>query len=163
MDRVDGIVEQWRIERPDLEVATIGLFGRMARLDFHVRRALESSLAAYGLNLSGFDVLATLRRAGSPYALSPCEIMDSTMISSGAVTNRIDQLEKSGLVARETNPRDRRGAVVSLTPSGLAKVEAALQAYVRTQARLVAVLEEGELRAFDGLLRKLLDPFDGPY
>lgn len=69
---------------------TIGLFGRMAQLDFHVRRELETSLATYGLNLSGFDVLATLRRAVSPYALSPGEIMDSTMISSGAVTNRID-------------------------------------------------------------------------
>jgi len=87
--------------------------------------------------------------------------MDSTMISSGAVTNRIDQLEKSGLVVREINPRDKRGAVVSLTPAGLAKVEAALEAYVRTQARLVAVLEEAELSAFDGLFRKLLDSFDG--
>jgi DNA-binding MarR family transcriptional regulator len=156
MDDVDRIVEQWNRERPELDVAPMALIGRLGRLREFLFKEQEKVFAAFGLNSAGFDVLATLRRHGAPYALSPGALMDSMMITSGTVTNRIDQLEKAGLVSRETNPEDRRGQIVRLTPEGLALIDEAVTAHVENQHRLVAGLSEDERATLEALTRAFL-------
>ena len=156
MDHVDRILAQWRRERPDLEVAPMGLIGRIKRLALCLSREMEKTWARHGLNAASFDVLATLRRSGPPFRLSPGDLMASTMVTSGTMTNRIDQLEKAGLVERIRNPDDGRGFLISLTGRGFEVIDAAVAAHVETQGRLVAGLSRDERRALDGLLKRFL-------
>ncbi len=156
-DDIDRIVAQWNRERPDLDVAPMALIGRLGRLREKIVREQEKVFARFGLNSAGFDVLATLRRHGSPYALSPGALMDSMMITSGTVTNRIDQLEKAGLVSRGQNPDDRRSMIVALTPEGLALVNRAVTAHVENQHRMVAHLRLVEREALNTLMQAFLD------
>ena len=160
MDHVDRILAQWNRERPDLDVEPMGLLGRIARLRTHLAREIEKALAAHGLNSASFDVLATLRRSGPPYQLSPGDLIATTMVSSGTMTNRLDQLEKAGLVERSNNPEDRRGVIIVLTPKGLALVDEAVTSHVENQHRLLEGLGEDERTALDGLLRKFLGAFE---
>ncbi|MGO4737861.1 MarR family winged helix-turn-helix transcriptional regulator [Bosea sp. 2KB_26] len=161
MDHVDGILAQWNRERPDLDVTPMGLFGRLKRLSQHLGREMEKTFAEHGLNSASFDVLATLRRSGPPYSLSPGDLLATMMITSGTLTNRIDQLEKAGLVERTHNPEDRRSFIISLTERGFATIEAAVTAHVATQARLSSVLSLGENAALNALLSKYLAGFEG--
>lgn len=160
-DHVDHILAQWRRERPDLDVGPMGLLGRLHRLTTHLGREVEAVLLKHGLSSSAFDVLATLRRAGSPYRLSPGDLLSMTMVSSGTMTNRIDQLEKAGMVERIHNPHDRRSVLISLTERGFCVVEAAVAAHVENQHRLVACLTEEERTTLDGLLKRFLQGFEG--
>ncbi|MGP4845518.1 MarR family winged helix-turn-helix transcriptional regulator [Marinobacter sp. 1Y8] len=161
MDSIDRILEQWGQERPDLQVAPMGTIGRIKKLNQHLSRSMEKAWSEYGLNGASFDVLATLRRAGPPYALSPGGLMASTMVTSGTMTNRIDQLEKAGLVERVRNPDDGRGFQVSLSAKGLELIDEAVTAHVETQAKLVATLSDDQRAQLDDLLRHFLSRFDG--
>ncbi|ABR62318.1 MarR family winged helix-turn-helix transcriptional regulator [Sinorhizobium medicae] len=160
MDHVDKILAQWRRERPDLDVVAMGLLGRLSRLRAHLAREIDSTLTEHGLNSASFDVLATLRRSGPPFRLSPGDLLSATMVTSGTMTNRIDQLEKAGLVERLDNPEDRRGVIIALTPEGLKRVDAAVTAHVANQQRLVASLEPDERDAMNALLRNFLAVFE---
>lgn len=160
MDRIDKILEQWRRERPDLDTTAMGLFGRMRNLTLHLSREMEKNFGRFNLNSANFDMLATLRRSGEPYTLSPGDLMDTMMVSSGTMTNRIDQLEKAGLVARSQNPNDGRSFLISLTPKGFELIDAAVTAHVETQARLVSSLSDEERTALNGLLRNYLADFE---
>ena len=148
------IVAQWGRERPDLDVAPMALIGRLKRLSLQLTRGMEKTWAAHGLNSASFDVLATLRRSPPPHCLSPGGLIDSTMVTSGTMTNRIDQLEKAGLVERIRNPEDGRGFLISLTDKGFAVIDAAVTEHVATQKRLVSGLSEQDRAALDALLRK---------
>lgn len=159
-DAVDQILAQWNRERPDLDVSAMGPLGRLARLRTHLSREIDATLAAHGLNSSTFDVLATLRRSGEPFRLSPSDLMATMMVTSGTMTNRIDQLEKQGLVERLPNPDDRRGLIVALTPKGRALVDEAVTAHVANQERLMAALTVEERNALDTLLRRHLAAFE---
>jgi DNA-binding MarR family transcriptional regulator len=156
MDRVDEILAQWNRERPDLDVAPMGLIGRITRLSLHLTREMEKTFVEYGLNRATFDVLATLRRSAPPHALSPGELMESMMVTSGTMTNRIDQLEKAGLITRRQNPDDGRSVIIGLTERGFAVIDAAVTAHVATQARLVSGLSPAERAALDQALRTFL-------
>lgn len=160
LDHVDHILAQWRRERPDLDVGPMGLLGRLNRLSTHLGREVEAMLLKHGLSSSAFDVLATLRRAGPPYRLSPGDLLAMTMVSSGTMTNRIDQLEKAGLVERIHNPQDRRSVLISLTERGFAIVEDAVSAHVENQKRLVAHLSEEERTTLNRLLKRFLQDFE---
>ncbi|MCZ7932405.1 MarR family transcriptional regulator [Agrobacterium leguminum] len=160
LDHVDHILAQWRRERPDLDVGPMGLLGRLNRLTTHLGREVEAVLLKHGLSSSAFDVLATLRRSGSPYRLSPGDLLAMTMVSSGTMTNRIDQLEKAGLVERIHNPNDRRSVLISLTERGFAIVEEAAGAHVENQHRLVAGLSEEERVTLNRLLKRFLRDFE---
>jgi len=160
MDHVDMVLAQWRSERPDLDVSPMGLVGRINRLAMLVTQGMQETWSEYGLSLASFDVLATLRRAGSPYALSPGDLIASTMVSSGTMTNRIDQLEKAGLVERAPNPDDRRSTLIALTPKGFDLIDRTVTAHVATQARLVGGLSEDQFRELDALLRVYLQSFE---
>ena len=97
MDHVDFITQQWGQERPDLDVTAMGIIGRVARLYLAYQREMHKTFAEFGLNAAKFDVLATLRRSGAPYTLSPGDLLKATMVASGTMTNRIDRLEADGL------------------------------------------------------------------
>lgn len=160
MDHVDKILSQWRQERPDLQLGAMGTIGRIKRLNQHLMRGMKKTWSAHGLNGASFDVLATLLRSGSPYALSPGDMMASTMVTSGTMTNRIDQLEKAELVERIRNPDDGRGFLISLTPQGHELIDKVATAHVETQAKLVAVLTDAQRAQLDDLLGQFLCGFE---
>lgn len=159
-DHVDKILKQWRQERPELDVEPMGILGRLQRLTTHLGREVEAVLLQYGLSSSAFDVLATLRRAGAPYRLSPGELLAMTMVSSGTMTNRIDQLEKAGLVERIHNPNDRRSVLIALTDKGFVIVEETVGAHVANQHRLMRNLSLEDRAALDRLLKGFLADFE---
>ncbi|AJG17491.1 MarR family winged helix-turn-helix transcriptional regulator [Cupriavidus basilensis] len=159
-DRVDHILAQWARERPDLDAAPMGIIGRVWRLARHTDRAVESALAPTGLNTWEFDVLATLRRSGPPYAMSPGALIDSLMITSGTMTNRIDHLERAGLVRRSPNPDDRRGLLIELTQPGRVRIDHALEVHVANEHRLLERLSAAERRQLASLLRRWLQGFE---
>lgn len=160
MDAVDKILAQWQKSRPDLDVSAMGTIGRMSRVFHHMTNRMAATFERHGLNASGFDVLATLRRAPSPHTLSPGELMSSMMITSGTMTNRIDQLVKAGLVTRESNRKDARRAEVKLTNRGLHLIDGALADHVSTQKSLLCDLSEEEIAQLNTVLSKLLAAAD---
>jgi len=156
MDRVDKIIKQWHQERPDLDVEPMEVIGRIKQLSQYFLREMDKTFSAHGLNGASFDVLATIRRSGAPYGLSPSDLMASTMVTSGTMTNRIDQLVKFGLVERTPNPEDARGFIISLTNEGRTLIDRALNDHVKTQAKLTTVLTKEDKRSLNSILRKLL-------
>ncbi len=162
MDHLDLVLAQWGRERPDLDVGPMGLIGRVLRLSRHLMREMEATLAAHGLNFASFDVLATLRRAGPPLALSPQDLLGTMMITSGTMTHRVDQLEKAGHVRRRPNPADGRSVLIVLTPAGQALVDQVLGVHVATQARLVAGLDAAQRAALAPLLSAWLLALEAP-
>lgn len=161
MDQLDAILAQWAQARPDLDTGPMGLVGRVLRLQRHLLRGIEERLAAHGLNFASFDVLATLRRAGHPDGLAPGALLAEMMVTSGTMTNRLDQLEAQGLVERRPNPGDGRGVIARLTPRGLRVVDAALTDHVARQARLAEGLAADERERLVPLLRSWLLAFEG--
>jgi len=160
MDHIDKIIAQWAQERPDLDVGPMELIGRIKRLMQHLSREMEKTFLEHGLNAASFDVLATLRRAGTPYSLSAGDLIAMTMVTSGTMTNRIDQLEKSGFVERVKNPDDGRGVLISLTAKGFAVIEIAIKAHVQTQAVLVSALSKKDKDTLNLGLKKFLTGFE---
>jgi DNA-binding MarR family transcriptional regulator len=159
-DPVDKILLQWQQERSDLDVSPMGIIGRIGRLSKHLDRSIQETVLDFGLNGGEFDVLATLLRSGQPYQLSPTELFNTLMISSGTITHRIDRLEQVDLVKRIPDPSDRRGTLVQLTDKGFNAIEQAIEAHVANGHRLIAVLEEAERKVLTQLLRKLLISFE---
>jgi DNA-binding MarR family transcriptional regulator len=160
-DRIDSIVAQWVRERPDLDPAPIGVIARISRAARHLEQATDPVFAAYELTSGGFDVLAALRRSGAPFQLTPTALFNQLMLSSGAMTNRIDRLEIAGLVERLPDPYDRRCLLVALTTRGLEVIEAAIAAHLANEARLLAGISLEEREALASLLRKLLLSMEG--
>ena len=155
-DRVDRIIEQWAHERPDLDTTAMAVFGRVFRLAKMAGDEVGRAYAAYGIGRPEFDVLATLRRSGPPFCLSPGALADSMMLSSGGTTARLDRLEKAGLIERLPSPSDRRSVLVRLTDSGLEVVDQAVGAGLAEQQRLLAHLPEERQRQLADLLREAM-------
>ncbi|MBG3018736.1 MarR family transcriptional regulator [Proteus mirabilis] len=160
MDRIDKITKQWQRERPDLDISPMGLIGRLGNVTLHLSREMEKVFSQFGLNTSSFDVLATLRRAGDPYTLSPGEMLSTLMVTSGTMTNRIDQLEKAGWVIRKVNPEDGRSFLVSLTPEGLELINQVIEAHAENQKRLVSGLSQQEQQKLTQLLKVFLNSLE---
>lgn len=139
----------------------MGIIGRIGRLSKHLDRSIQETVSDFGLNGGEFDVLATLRRSGQPYQLSPTELFNTLMISSGTITHRIDRLEQADLVKRIPDPSDRRGTLIRLTDKGFNAIEQAVEAHVANGHCLIAVLEEEERKLLTQLLRKLLISLEG--
>lgn len=160
LDPVDQILAQWLRERPDLDVSPMGIIGRMGRLSKHLERTIQVTFSEFGLTIAEFDVLAALRRSGQPYQLSPTELFQTLMVSSGTMTHRIDRLEQAKLVKRIPDPNDRRGTLIQLTDQGFDVIEKAVEAHVTNEHRALNALEKSEREALAGLLRKLLISFE---
>jgi DNA-binding MarR family transcriptional regulator len=159
-DEVDRIVEAWERERPDLNFAPLQVLSRVSRLTRHLERARRQAFTRSKLESWEFDVLAALRRAGSPYMLSPKQLLQQTLVSSGTMTNRIDRLVAAGLVERRMDPRDGRGILVEMTPMGLTRVDAAITRLVDAEAELLSGLSTSDRARLAALLRTLSLGFD---
>ncbi|MAS04895.1 MAG: MarR family transcriptional regulator [Ahrensia sp.] len=156
---IEKIRAQWAKQRPDLDTGPMGLIGRVVRLSALYSEEMGKTFSRHGLNAASFDVLATLLRSGPPHALSPNQLLETMMVTSGTMTNRIDQLAKEGLVARVPNPDDKRSVLVQLTEAGRRKVDAAVTDHVETQKRLVGRLAAEDQAALNRLLDQGLKTF----
>lgn len=155
-DAVDVILEQWRRERPDLDVGPMGAIGRLKRCSSLIQRKLDETFAKFGISGWEFDVLAALRRSGSPYCLAPTALFSALMVTSGTMTHRLQRLEASGLVRRIPNSEDARSMLVELTPSGLALIDRAVEAHVENERMILAGMTSAEIAALDARLARLL-------
>ena len=152
-DLIDLLISQWRHVRPDLDAAPMRISGQLLRLARVVERRTEASLRPFDLSLWQFDVLATLRRHDRD--LSPGELLTATMLTSGAMTHRLDRLEKSGWIERLPDPDDRRGVKVHLTKSGCKLVDRAIEARLEEASAVESMLKPDEADALARLLEKL--------
>jgi DNA-binding MarR family transcriptional regulator len=154
-DGVDEILEQWRRERPELDHSPIGVVGRISRLARELEARLEPVYREHGLEQGWHDVLATLRRTGPPFKLRPTDLTNAMMLTSSGTTKRLDRLEAAGLIAREPDPADRRGTLISLTEAGRARIDAVTDAHMANEASLLSALSAEEREQLAALLRKL--------
>jgi DNA-binding MarR family transcriptional regulator len=159
-DEVDDLVTAWHQQRPDLDVEPLQVLSRVSRLAKHLDIARRGAFASHDLESWEFDVLSALRRQGPPFQLTPGALLRATLVTSGTMTNRIDRLAAAGLVRREPDPRDRRGVLVTLTPEGRSRVDAALEDLLNRERTLLAALGDPERKLLADLLRTLLVPFD---
>lgn len=158
-DEVDELVEAWRRERADLDLAPVEVFSRVTRLSRHLDLARRSAFTAHRIEPWEFDVLAALRRAGKPYQLTPGRLIRETLVTSGTMTNRVDRLAARGLVQRSPDPADRRGVLVGLTADGRRTVDAAFEELLRRERALLESLSEEDRARLAGLLKTLMSPF----
>lgn len=157
-DRAQLAAQQWQQQRPDLDAFAMAVIGRLGELSQLISRDhLLPFFSEHGLQAGEFDLLATLRRSGEPYALMPTALYESAMISSGGMTSRIDRLEKAGLIERRKHPSDRRGVLVALTSAGLELIDGMLAAHVANLQRVLSGLTADEQRALHELHGKLLE------
>ncbi len=160
-DEVDRIVASWREVRPDLDFSPLMILSRVKRLARHLERARKASFATAGLESWEFDVLSALRRSGDPFELSPTNLVQQTLVSSGTMTNRIDRLVHRALVERRGDPKDGRGVLVHLSPEGLSRVDSAIEHLLVAETELLDGLGQGDQARMAKLLRKLSGAFDG--
>ncbi|WP_285117238.1 MarR family transcriptional regulator [Leifsonia sp. fls2-241-R2A-40a] len=155
-DAVDRIQAEWRRERPDVDVAPQGVIGRLHRVAARLTDELDTVYDAHGLAEGDFDVLATLRRAGSPYERTPGELAEHTMITTGGMSKRIDRLERAGMVARRASETDGRGRVVALTRRGRETIDAAFTDHMANERRLVDRLNSRDAAELERILTEWL-------
>lgn len=156
MDTVDKLLSQWRSERPDLDVSALGIATRIEMLAKLLRRGTAKSLATVGLKPWEYDVLSALRRQGRPFELTASELARSSLLTAGAMTTRIDQLETLELVRRLPDPEDRRGIRIRLTRKGLAIIDRAIEARLTAAESAVECMNRNQRTAAEGALRTLL-------
>ncbi|WP_449351263.1 MarR family winged helix-turn-helix transcriptional regulator [Streptomyces shaanxiensis] len=156
-DAVDAIIDQWAAVRPDLDTKAMEVFGRIYRLGRAMGDRVEKAYAPYGISRGEFDVLATLRRAGEPFTLSPRQLSSTLMLTTGGMTGRLDKLERAALLRRSPDPHDRRGLQVTLTDKGLSVIDEAVEAGLTVQTQALATLTEDRATQLADLLRELLE------
>ena len=154
-DRVDSILEQWAGERPDLDASPIGIFGRISRIDRLFEQSMAEFLRPFGLTLGLFDVLAALRRSGEPFQAKPSDLAAMTMLTSGGMTGRLDQLVKLNLVLRVPDPADRRVMMAQLSPEGRDLIDRLMGDHLKREQVRLEWLQAGEPEEFAGYLREL--------
>ena len=155
-DEVDQVVAAWARERGDLVLEPMHFWSRIDRLAGILAGHRKRAFSAHGIEGWEFDVLAALRRAGSPYRLSPGQLLRETHVTSGTMTNRVDRLVARGAVTRIPDPDDGRGMLVTLTPEGLELVDAALVSLVLLEEALLAEWDPADRAEMTDYLRRLL-------
>jgi DNA-binding MarR family transcriptional regulator len=155
VDEVDRIVGAWNTQRPDLDFSPLEVLSRVDRLTRLLDRARRDVFRRSDLEPWEWDVLSALRRAGAPFQLSPKQLLQQTLVSSGTMTNRIDRLVGRRFVRREADAADRRSVLVTLTDDGRIRVDAAITRLVDVEAELLQGLSRGDRDRLAGLLRKL--------
>jgi DNA-binding MarR family transcriptional regulator len=161
-DHVARIMAEWRRERPDLDVSPQGVIGRLHRLANALTEELVGVYARFGLSEGEFDVLATLRRAGAPFERTPSDLAASTMVTTGAMTKRIDRLEQRGLVTRRASRTDGRGRVIALTPVGRELIDDCMTAHIANEHRLLSAIADGDAAELELVLTRWLSAFESP-
>jgi DNA-binding MarR family transcriptional regulator len=162
LDHVARIQREWARERPDLDVRPQGVIGRLHRLGGFLTEELCAVYREHGLGEGDFDVLAALRRAGEPFERAPSELAEHTMVTTGAMTKRVDRLERAGLATRRPSEFDGRGRVVALTARGREVIDRAFTAHMANERRLLGALSESEAAQLEALLTKWLAAVEPP-
>jgi len=163
-DIIDELQDDWSEERPDLDSEAMGVVLRIQALDKILGDQVADRLREHGLQWWQYDVLSALRRQGKPFRMAATELAEASMLTSGAMTNRIDRLEQKGLVRRLTDSEDRRRVLVELTPEGVERVENATKARFEIATAAISGLDRKSRRQLSNLLRLLLlaqEPDDG--
>jgi DNA-binding MarR family transcriptional regulator len=155
-DAVDAILSQWGAVRPDLDPAPMGVVGRLSRAARLLERGLAPVVAEHGLQSGEFDILATLRRAAGTQGMGAGALASSAMVTSGAITNRVDRLVAKGLVTRDLDATNRRAVRIALTPAGRQLVDEAVVQHVANEKRLLGVLDADDQEQLAALLKRLL-------
>lgn len=155
-DHIDSIVAKWKREKPDYDLTPVAIIGRMGRIMEYVDRALEAKFQEFNLSRASFDVLATLRREGPPYALSQRDLMKCLLRTSGSMSIRIDAMERQGLVRRNSHAEDRRASIVSLTDKGSKLLEQIVPEHLLNETSLLAGLDQSARKELVLLLRQWL-------
>lgn len=159
-DFIDGVIAEWGRELPDLDTTGLTVGGRILVLNKHIEKRVDRYLEPFGVQIWGFDVLASLRRSGHPYTQTPKQLMHTCFLTSGAVTNRVNRLEAAGLVVRSADTEDRRSINVTLTPAGQSLVEKAILNRVEHMKDVLSCLNHRERETLAGLLRKVMLRFE---
>jgi DNA-binding MarR family transcriptional regulator len=163
-DAIDRVESDWRRERPDIDVSSMGIVSRIWRIGRHLERQRKEQLAEFRSDRGTIDVLGMLRRSGPPYRRTAGELMRSSLITSGGVSQRLDKLENAGLITRDIDRTDRRRIDVQLTPAGVELVDSMLSGLMEHDTKILAqALTAAEQRKLRVLLRKLLlslEPWD---
>lgn len=162
-DQVDHAVAQWVEQRPDLDFSAMGVIARLARLTAVGGRAIDRVFESAGVDRGEFNVLASLRREGAPFQLTPSELTDRDLTTRGGMTKRLDRLESRGLVVRRANGADRRSLLVSLTAAGLEVIDRLIEQHTANQAAALSVLSAEQRQALDDAVRRLLGSLDGEH
>jgi DNA-binding MarR family transcriptional regulator len=155
-DSVERMVHEWRRERPELDASPLRIQGRVLRLSAHLMRRIDQWLEPLGLGWEAFSLIVTLRRSGKPYEMRPTDILQESLLTSGAITNRIDRVAEMGLVKRYPDPDDRRSYLVKLTPAGKRLADKAIATHFAGVEGALDVLSRAEQDQLAGLLSKLL-------
>ncbi|TYC96311.1 MarR family transcriptional regulator [Arthrobacter echini] len=154
-DHVAVVLEQWGRERPDVDVSPMAVIGRLSRVARRIEVRLGENFAVQGVDAATFDVLATLRRSGAPYALSPKDLVETSMVTSSAIAQRLNKLEAEGLIERTSNQRDGRGKLVHLTDAGRTIVDSVLPVHVAVEHEFLQVLSPEQQNTLAELLAVL--------
>jgi len=155
-DSITRTREQWKAASPELDTSPMEVIGRILRVEFFARESIRKALQRFEVDLGGCDVLATLRRSGPPFRLTPTALYRELLLTSGAMTNRLDVLEHSGLVERQIDPNDRRGTLIELTKKGRTLIDRVMQFHMENEAQMIAHLSRTDQKRLAELLKKLL-------
>lgn len=160
VDKIDLVINQWAQEKPHLDTEPMALIGRLLRLSKHLEIATAECHKSFGLTLGEFDVLATLRRAANNKSLTPSELLDALLLTSGAMTNRLDKLQSKGFINRSHTEHDKRSVRVCLTAVGRKLIDEVIEEHVKLQHVLVSTLNKQEKSALNGPLKTWLKAFE---
>lgn len=155
-DAVDAIIQQWRQERPDLDTREMGVIGRLKRCAALLQHRLDETFSSFDMTNWEFDVLATLRRSGAPYRLTPTSLFSTMMVTSGTMTHRMQRLEARGLIKRIPNEEDARSMMVQLTTPGIKLIDRAVAEHIKNEHNILAPLKSAEFDQLEASLKKLL-------
>jgi DNA-binding MarR family transcriptional regulator len=161
-DFVDWVIERWTEERPELDVSSIAIVGRLLRIAGLLEQRFERLCREQGFSFWAFTVLTALRRSGKPYRLTPRQLQSAGMVSAAAVTKRTTRLEELGLVERLPDPADRRGTLVGLTRRGLQVIDSLSERVLEEERAVIATLDSEEQATLTRLLRAVLLGLEGP-
>ena len=154
-DRIDCLIAEWQVERPDLDAAAMAVVGRLLSIGRQLEARANAALRPLGLHYTDLDVLATLRRGGKPYRRTPTQLRASVLITSGAMTACLDRLEMNGLIARVADPDDRRSSAAELTIEGRRRIDTAIRVRFEEAAEALSDLSASERTRLAALLKKL--------
>ena len=152
---MESILAQWRRERPDIDPEPMAVCGEIWRTGERLRQGVLANWSTWGLDLAGSDVMLTLRRQGQGETLSPSALAKEMMLSTSAMTNRLDRLEKRGLIKRALDPDDRRGLRIELSEEGFALADEMIVSHVETEERMLSALTDAERNHLRTLLTKI--------
>lgn len=159
-DTLDRFMAEWSGQRPDLDFDYLATIGRILRVSAHLRENMDSWLAPFGLTWEMFDLLASLQRSGGKTGLRPTDLYEACMLSSGAMTNRVDRAEKLDYAVRQPDPDDGRATRIALTRRGHVLTEKAMNEHAARAGAIAQRLTAKEQAQLASLLRKLLKSFE---